>query len=816
MKTLLLLLLLVSVVSLQAQKLSVVEGSVFSKENTAVEGATVTLLSVDSVLLKTDITTKEGKFSFDRLDGSNFLVQVSHSSYDIFYSSVKAGTTQLKIHLNPRVKELTAVQITSKKSFIENKIDRMIVNVDASPSSTGLNAMELLEKSPGVSIDNDGNISLKGKQGVMVLIDGKPTNLNGQDLANYLKSLPAAQLDQLEIMSQPPAKYDASGNSGVINIKTKKNKANGFNTTVTSQAIFAKTFKHYNGLVVNFRQNKWNIFGSYNYTNWTGYNILTVERSYRADRKSPFYQHLDQRNESYYNFLPHNLKVGADYFASKSTTVGVVATGFLNSSSFNSESYSESFDGNRQKANFIRSESGKHNDWEHFGMNANLRQVLNTASEITADADYYTYKNKGAQTLNNTIYNTDGSVFQPTHPDALPNPYQLRGHLPSDIDVYSFKSDYLLRLKNEASFEAGIKVSYVKTDNDAQYTFYDAVQKIWRVDARSNRFQYDENINAAYLSYRQQINKWGIQLGLRAEQTNAKGVQAQNNASFNRSQTDVFPTAYFTYKLTDNGTAGLSYGRRIERPNYQNLNPFVHMIDNYTYEQGNPLLMPQFSNNLELSYNYKGQLNVSLEYSVTDDIINQVLYNKTNPDGTQVTYQTNDNIAKRVNIGFNVSYNKAIAKWFTLSAQGSVFNVEFSGIIDNEKVDIDRTTMQTNITTQFNFGKGFSAEANGFYHSNSLVSSNILSDPQGSLSFGLRKQLFNNKATIGLNVRDPFEFTRFRGQTEMDKYYLRVGNDFESRRFVLSISYRFGKNLQPQQRRRSGASEEEKQRISTE
>lgn len=813
MKTLLSLLFATLVVATQAQRHSIT-GNVFNKENIAVEGATVTLLNEDSVLLRSDITSREGKFSFDRLDSSNFLLQISHSSYEAFYLSVTSPTNRLQIHLTPKVKELTAVQVTSKRPFIENKIDKMVVNVDASPASTGLTAMELLEKSPGVSVDNDGNISLKGKQGVMILIDGRPTNLSGQDLANYLKSLSSAQLDQLEIMSQPPAKYDASGNSGVINIKTKKNKANGFNTTVTAQAIFGRTFKHSNGIVFNLRQNKWNLFGNYNFTNWTGFNILTVERSYRTDRKSPFFQYLNQRNESEFYFRPHNMKLGADYFASKSTTLGFTATGLLNKSRFSSASYAETFDANKALTNYIKSTSAKESEWENFGLNLNFKQVLNAASEITADADYYTYKNPGKQFLLNTIYNPDGSVFQPTHPDALPNPYHLNGEVPSEIAIYSFKSDYLLRLKNDASLEAGIKVSRVTTDNNAQYNYYDAPSQKWLPDARTNRFKYDENISAAYISYRQQIKKFGIQLGLRAEQTNAKGKQAQNSADFSRSHTDIFPTAYVNYQPSETSTFGISYSRRIERPNYENLNPFVHMIDNYTYQQGNPLLRPQFSNNVELSYNFKGQINASVGYSVTDDIINEVLYNKTNPDGTQVTYQTNDNIAKRVNISLNLNYTKAFTKWFTLMAYNSLFNNEFEGFIGTEKVKIDRTTFQTNITTAFTLGKAFTAEVSGFYHSKSLVSSNILSDPQGMLSFGLKKQFLNNRATVALNVRDPFEFMSFRGQSEMNQYYLKVGNDFETRRIAVTLMYRFGKNLQ-QQQRKTGASVEENRRINT-
>jgi outer membrane receptor protein involved in Fe transport len=339
--------------------------------------------------------------------------------------------------------------------------------------------------------------------------------------------------------------------------------------------------------------------------------------------------------------------------------------------------------------------------WTNVGFNINLQQKLDTSGqEITADADYLFYRTKGRQYSNNYLYNADGTLLGGAYNN--PNPYLLNGYLPADIDIFSIKSDYQTSFKKNATFEAGFKVSYVKTDNDAQYTLYNNDSKLWqRDDARSNHFLYKENINAAYVNLQKQFKKFGVQLGLRAEQTIADGEQtAQNVAPFHLNYTKLFPTSYISYKINDTNTLALSYGRRIERPGYQQLNPFQYQLDRYTYQQGNPTLQPQFSHNIEFSYNYKGQFNVAINYTTTKNIINDVLKNvKLNGDSNYTTFQTTENIASNTNIGISISYNKQIRKWWTLNAFANVYNNKYEGVIDGENINLSLTSLNTNVSS---------------------------------------------------------------------------------------------------------------------
>jgi hypothetical protein len=471
---------------------------------------------------------------------------------------------------------------------------------------------------------------LKGKQGVIILMDGKPTYLSGQDLANLLRNMSAAQLDQIEIMSQPSAKFDASGNSGVINIKTKRNKTVGFNGSITlgyTQGVYPKSSNSFN---INYRKGKVNLFANYGYSYFKGFNEMTINRKFRDRNTDLITGEIDQLSRMSFTGQPHNLKLGADLFATKKTTLGVVLTGFYNMRRGGGTSLASFLDGAGKVSSYNNALSNNEDPWKNYGVNFNYRHVFDsTGKEITADFDYISYNTQSLLTSDNDSLNT--AMI------SSGNPYLLRGDLPSDIKIYTAKADYTYPLKKNAKFEAGLKTSFVNTDNNAKYTTWDKASAAWVNDSRSNHFLYDENINAAYVNYSKQIKKWGYQLGLRYESTNSKGKQLSNNKAFDRNYHQIFPTTYISYAFNKNNNFGLSYGRRIERPNYQDMNPFQYFLDKYTYKEGNPFLTPQFSHNIELSHNYKGQLNTSVNFTRTTDIINDILQQN---DETKVTFLT--------------------------------------------------------------------------------------------------------------------------------------------------------------------------------
>ncbi len=796
-----------------SQQNFVVKGLIKSADDKPIEAATITLFSAkDSALVKIAASDKTGAYTFEQVKQGVYFIKAEAVSFSTHFTknfTVNNATVKVDdIKMNTTVAQLNTVSVIAHRPLIENKIDKTVVNVDASPTNGGLSALEVLEKSPGVSVDNDGNVSLKGKQGVIIMIDGKQTYLNGQDLANYLKNMPSSQLDQIEIMTQPPAKYDAAGNSGIINIITKKNKNNGFNGTLTSSAIFAKYFKNTNSFNINWRQGKFNVFGQYNYAYWQGFNDIYIKRSLRDTLTSPFSRYYDQHTYGKFLDKSHSFKVGTDFFADKNTTYSLTFNGTFDDQAFTSSGTSNIYDSVKQFVQYNNAQSQTKTPLKNLGFELSMDKKLDTSGQtLSADANYIFYHTPGLQYTYNYLYDADGT------PSELP--YLLNGELPSNIDIYTLKADYKKPLKKNATFEAGFKTSYVNTNNNAIYSLYNNGTLKWEPDdTLSNHFIYKENINAAYVNLQKKIKKFGLQLGLRAEQTVAKGDQVTKDLSFNKNYIQLFPTAYFTYNKNDNNTFEISYGRRIDRPDYANLNPFQFQLDRYTYQQGNPNLQPQFSNNIEASYNYKGQLNVTLNYTRTTDIINDVLITIKQPgDSNYTTYQTSQNIASNTNIGIAVNYNKQVKKWWTINVYGNVFNNDFKGVIQGENVHPKFTAFNGNFSSQFTFNKGWAAEASGWYNSKNYYSSAILAHNMGMFALGGSKQILKGKGTIKISVRDPLYLAHFQGVTDLNYGVTQIKSYWDNRRGIITFTYRFGKNTS-QQTHHNG-SEEEQNRVKT-
>ena len=786
-----------------------IKGIVKGDHGKSLDAVTVSLLkNHDSSVISITSTDKDGLFSFEKISNGKFILSITCVGYDKGYRSIEINSAHPSVLLNDILLtsstiSLSQVTVVGKRPLIENKIDKTVVNVDASPTNSGLSALEVLEKSPGVTVDNDGNVSLKGKQGVIIMIDGKPTYLNAADLANYLKNMQSNQLDQIEIMSQPPAKYDAAGNSGIINLITKKNKNNGFNGSITTNAIVAIYFKNTNNITFNLRQGKTNFYGNYGYAYWEGFNKSDITKSLRENENVDFNRYTIQNTFGRYSDRGHSWRAGVDYFADNKTTIGFSVNGNYDKEQFTSNSRADFYDSLRHFVQYNIAQSQNKSPQLRLGFNGNLLRKLDAnGSELSVDADYIFYNTNGTAYSNNYLYNADDVPSE--------DPYLLNGLLPSKIDIYSLKSDYKKILSPTITLEAGIKTSYVKTDNDARYTLYDNAKQSWDPDTSiSNHFIYKENINAAYVNWQQHIQKFSMQLGLRAEQTNASGDQTVKSVDFKKNYIQLFPTAYFTYKTNDNNTFELSYGRRIQRPGYQSLNPFRWQLDRYTYEVGNPNLQPQFSNNIEASYNYKGILNVSANYTMTTDIISDVLITTKEPaDSNYTTYLTTQNVASLRNIGVSINYGKQITKSWMLNVFVNVYNNHYKGVIDSTNIDVTYTSFNANFNTQYSFKKGWAAELSGFYYAKDYISGAMLVDGRGMFSLGASKQVLDGKGSIKLNLRDPFYLMSFTGNTHLNKGITSDHSKWDNRRIILTLVYRFGKNNNQPQRKREGVDEQ--------
>ena len=789
-------------------------GKVIDGNTKTIESATITLLRTkDSSVAKMSVADKTGKFEFVDIAEGKYQVSISAVGHDKGFSEVidinasNMDVTLKTIELVPQAKSISGVTVTSKKPLIEQKAGKTLINVEASPTNTGLNALELLEKSPGVTVDNDGNISLKGKQGVTILVDGKPTYMSGADLAAFLKNMQSSSLEQIEIMTNPPAKYDAAGNSGIINIKTKKGIVTGTNGSANASYTQGLYARFNGGFNLNHRNEKVNLFGGYNTGKYEGYNDLTIDRKFYESDNVTLKGSSDQKSRPHFKGIYHGIKAGVDYYFSKKTVLGFVANGNFNDN-----------DEDPTSTSFVRFPSGavdykigsvgnNTRKWAGVSNNLNFKHTFDsTGREITADLDYAFYNNKSKTELNTQIFDANNIK------DG--NPIVLRGDIPSNTDIYSAKVDYLHPFKNGVKLETGFKTSYVTTDNEVEYTRNNGSG--WTTDDRSNHFVYKENINAVYAIFSKSIKKWDLSAGLRLENTNAKGNQIKTDSSFKRNYTNLFPNVGLSYNANQNNQFNFSYSRRINRPNYDDLNPFVFFLDSLTYGQGNPYLQPQFTHNFEASHTFHKFLTTTLNYTQTDDIITQMLKQNTEK---KVTYQTRENFNSMKQIGIAVMANFAVTKWWNMNVYTNLFNNHYSGIyqngVKNDPIDIQFTSFTGNMTNSFTIGKkGWSAEVSGWYRTKGAEGLLVAND-MGAVNTAISKQLFKKQATLKLGVRDVFFTQQFSGYAKYSDVDVNVYSKRDSRQFNMSFTYRFGKkNIAPERRRRSGASDEQN-RVNT-
>jgi outer membrane receptor protein involved in Fe transport len=789
-----------------SQQSNRINGSVIDGNTKIIESATITLLRAkDSSIAKIGASDKAGNFSFENIADGKYLVSITAVAHQTAYSDLfevnaaNSSITLKTIRLVPQSKSLGTVTVTAKKPLIEQKAGMTVLNVEASPTNTGLNALELLEKSPGVTVDNDGNISLKGKQGVLVLIDGKPTYMSAADLAAFLKNMQSSNLEQIEIMTNPPAKYDAAGNSGIINIKTKKGNIKGMNGTANlgyTQGYYAR----YNGGAnINYRNNKLNLFGGFNGGTYEGYNNMTIERKFYETDKT-LAGSGDQFSNRHFKGNYQSAKAGMDYYFSKKDVAGFVVNGFFGDNHQPQQTISNVRDAAGDILYKLGSIANNSSIYTNISANGNYKHTFDsTGRELSADIDYAYYNNKGNNNLITQSYDAnnvkDGS------------PVSLAGHIPSHINIYSGKLDYVHPFRNGIKLETGLKTSYVQTDNQVTYLRDNGTG--WMQDDRSNHFIYKENINAIYAIFSKKMKKWDLTAGLRLENTIAKGHQLKNDSSFKRNYTNLFPNVGLGYSVNDKNQINFSYSRRVSRPDYEDLNPFIYFIDSLTYGQGNPYLLPQFTNNFELSHTYNKFLTTTINYTQTNDIITQLLKQDA---AKKTTYQTTENLSSLKQIGLSVMANMPVSKWWNLNLYTNVYNNHYKGIYGTEPIDVQVTSFTGNITNSFTMGKGWSAEVSGWFRSKGAEGL-LIAENMGGANSAISKQILKKKGTIKMGVNDIFNTQQFHGYAKYSVVDVKVDSYRPSRQFNLSFTYRFGKTNIPGERRKTGGASDEQSRV---
>lgn len=785
-----------------------IKGSVLDAQGKGINNATVSLLQIkDSSVIKLAVTKADGKFNITGAKAGQYLLSTSHighkQSFSPSFDFDGAADVEVPVlQLEKISSELKGVTVTSKKPIVEVRADKTILNVEGTINATGNDALELLRKSPGVTVDKDDNISLAGKNGVQVYIDGKPSPLSGTDLSNYLKSMQSTQIESIELITNPSAKYEAAGNAGIINIRLKKNKAYGVNGSVNAGYNIGTYPKYNAGFALNYRHKKINLFGNYNYNDSKNENYMNLYRTTNSDSS------FDQRSVMVNENKSHGFKAGADYYANSKNTFGVMVNGNISDNSFSNYSRTNiAYMPSKTVDKVLIADNSSNGERDNLNFNANYRFADTSGHELNIDADYGFFNSDNQQLQPNNVYNANGTEFKYNE--------TYRMFTPSEIDIYSVKVDYEQNFK-KGRLGFGTKISYVETNNTFQRFSGQGASNGFE-DTRNN-FRYKENINALYVNYNRQFKGFMVQGGLRVENTHSKGNSSGfrwdniENKTVNvdylleRKYTNPFPSAAITYNKNPMNQWGLTYSRRIDRPSYQNLNPFEFNLDKYTFQRGNPNLKPQYTNSFGITNTYKYKFNTTLNYSHVSDVFTQI----PETEGSKALVTTK-NVTDQDVVSLNFSMPLQY-KWYSIFANLNTFYSRFTPTETTYK-GVDVFSFQVYMQQTAKLGKTTTLELSGFYSAPTIWQGAFESIQMWGLDGGIQQTFLKGKMTAKATVTDIFHTMKWGATNRITGLVLDINGGWESRQFRINLSYRFGSSQVKAARQRKTSIEEENKRT---
>ncbi len=788
-----------------------ISGTAVSASGQAVPFATAALrLATDSSLVKAAVAGTDGAFTFTGLRAGSYRVGLTGVGYAACTSKVVTLTDGQTAVLPPAVltetaQSLAEVHVNAQKPLVEVLPDKLVLNVQSSITALGSSALELLQKAPGVLVDPSDNIILQGKDGVRVFIDGKPSPLGPADLAIYLRTLQATDIEAIEIITQPSARFDAQGNAGIINIRLKKDRNFGANGSATLGVAMGKYYPKYNGSIsLNSRAKKTNLFATYSQRNARDWSYINLYREQSG-------QFFDQRSQTTTLSAAHNARLGADWFLNRFSTLGVLVDGTLRDATGSTLGRTPiGFLPDRTATQLLIANNRSTGNRANGNANLNYRFADTSGHELTIDADWGRFHSTG------NTYQPNRYVNPETNALLLERNYRM--NTATNVTLRTLKADYSQQLWG-GKLSAGFKLSSVQTDN--AFDFYDAQngQDILNRD-RTNRFVYTENVNAGYGSFEKTKGKWQTQIGLRLEHTHSDGrlIGAAEQTPDNRvtrRYLNAFPSAGLTWNRSESHTVSLTYSRRIDRPTYESLNPFESKLDELTYQKGNAFLRPQYTNTLQLSHTYKSKLTTSLSYSDTQDYFTSITDTvATDPGERPRNYITTRNLANQNVVSLAVSYPFNIARWWNVYLNVSAYHSANSANFgDGKTIGLAANVLSLYAQQTISLPGAWKLEVSGYYTSPSIWGGTFQNRRYWGSTIGIQRKVLNERGSVVLTVSDPFNSQRWRGISQFGGLYMDASGGYESRQVRLNATYTFGSKQIKASRQRKTGLEDEKGRL---
>ena len=654
MKKIIVFIKLFSLCSLTAFAQYQITGTVVeSADGLPIPYATATLLRPDSSVVTGVITNDTGRFVINNLAPDTYLLQISFIGYQREFRQVNvpAQNELGEIGISEDVNMLDEVVVKARRALVVPQLDRIVVNVSGNIITSGLNVQDLLKQLPGIVVDQNGSVRLNGRPAT-VYIEGRPTRLPVEQTVQMLNGMMGDVVDRVELIENPSSRYEAGMSLAIVNIRLKRDASLGMNGSVQAGVGFTDyDFISRSGLNLNYRSKKINIFGNYGFSKTPNCYEANQNRNYSDANPVTYNQYSLVRSE----VLGHSLHAGIDRFITPKQTIGFLFTG-----SFSDGDGTFSSNTNITKTGFseidstVLSDSWSTNKFNSQMYNLNYRLIEDKGGELTVDADYGRVYARNWQNIKSSYFDSVGIEHR------LPSDFQYNG--PRNIDIISLKLDYVKPFSGNSRMETGFKTGQTITDNEILYK--NRYNGEWvEDDNQSNQFKYTEAVSAVYATYSHKFDKFSIMAGLRAEYTSIKGESPTMDTTFSRGYLGWFPSTYLQYQINDKQTLNLSYSRKINRPNYNLLNPFRTYLDPFTFTSGNPALQPEYQNTISLRYSISGYtLNAS--YNIVNDVFEKNFFID---DENRIAHITQKNIGKRQRFNLSGLAPVKIAKWYTLN-----------------------------------------------------------------------------------------------------------------------------------------------------
>lgn len=761
-------------------------GKIVHKQNQPIPFANVVAKSAtDNSLITGVISDENGEFSI-KLKKENMYLEISF----VGFTTQKINPTQSNIGtivLEEDGQQLEEVGITARKKLIQQKVDRLVFNVENTVAGTGGTAIDALKATPSVNVDTD-NLAIVGKGNVRVMVNDRIVQLSGNELNAYLNTIASDDIKNIEVITTPPSKYDAEGNSGLINIVLKKSKENSWNNQLRTSYTQA-TYPLFNfGNTFNYNKNKISLIASLNRTKGHTAQFNQFDIIYPSASTST---NLDMKNKE--NMISGRL--GLDYNVTSNATVGILYTGSFEDKGISDDGRTLINDGN---GTYTVNKGNAKTTRKNHSINAHYIQKLDTLGrKLSIDVDYFNFNNSNNRNFSSEQFITNQSYFE------------AKNSTHQNIKNYSAKIDIEHPAK-WANFSYGAKTTITKTDGNV--AFYNTATDTPIFDpTQSNEFMYSENINAIYADMSKPLGeKWQTKIGLRIENTQTKGVSKTNNQTDINSYNKLFPSVFLGYNPSRKNIFNLSYSRRIQRPSFERLNPFRFYINSISYQEGNPFLKPQISDNLELKHIYKGKLISKAFVSYVDDGYFNII--KAEDGAQQRIVVTFDNFYTAYNYGLTETFIYNPTKWWNTTTQATVSRMDTrykDGFnLDAELLSGWNFQFYNKNTFHLNESKTIQAETTFIYASPQKLMYFSVSE-MVSLDLGLKFSLLDKKLNCTVAVNDIFKRKATNVNTKTNGINQNYYNYFDTRSVKISLNYSFGNKKIKVKQRNSGNKEEQ-------